>query len=380
MHLPIACSTLVLLCAAAAPAQDLLGTLNRTDTSFTSRGSAGVPNTNPSVAFNRLDHEYYAGWGYDPANPGMRRIVGMQVFLQDQIGNTPETFDALIYGEDPAGPDYPNVNAPLGAVLGIPTPPTTITTAFPFSMNITFATPVLAPAAADVFVAVGLPQPVGTTWPNDGLSVHAFYYIGVTSGFFDLPGAAHPPTSMATASNGGWYVANPLNPPTYTATPRQWKMDLIVGGATGVAGTITNQTSAPLSNFAPGTSSQASGLHPDAANPPLNPGRADDVCGRWYRSSAPNGTPVLFLLDLGTFFPEIPVASLLPGSTGVACLNPATLALLGIAFTNAGEAFYPILLPASSRGILPGMSIVHQAVALTPTGAADAGPCTRQVF
>lgn len=371
----------LLLLPALASAQDVLGLLNNTATSFTSRGSASIPNTNPSIAFNRLDKEHYAGWGVDPANPGMRQILGMFVWVQDQIGTTPETVDMLVYGEDPALPDYPDLTAPLGAAMAIPTPPQTATAAVAFTMNVTFATPVLAPASGDVFLAMGLPQPATGAWPTDGMSCHAMYYqfLSTNGTVWDDPGPAMP-TQMPNNGNGGWYVPNPANGPFYTQTPRQWRFDPIVPGATGVAGTITNQTSLTLSNAAPGTSSQASGLYPDAANPPRNAGRADDIASRWFRSTAGTGTPVLFLMDFGAFFPELPLSSVLPGSSGAICINPSGATLLGIGFTNAGQAFYPLTIPAPARTILPGTSLVHQAVALSPAGTGDAGPCTRQLF
>src|SRR5690606_32543483 len=134
------------------------------------------------------------------------------------------------------------------------TPPSTATTAVGFNMTVTFTTPVTAPATGDVFLAVGLPTPAGTTWPTDGVSCAALYYqfLSTNSAVWDDPGAAHPTQSPGNG-NGGWYVPNPANGPFYTTTPRQWRFEPIVPGATGVAGTITNQTSLTLSNSAPGT-------------------------------------------------------------------------------------------------------------------------------
>lgn len=375
LRILVACGVL----AATSPSQDVLGLLNRTDTSFTSRGSSTPPNTNPSFAFVRIDHENYAGWGIDAANPGMHSIQGLRVVLQDQIANTPETFGILVYGEDAAAPDFPDIATPLGTAGPVPTPASAATTAIVWDLRASFTTPILAPTGADVFPAVDLPQPVGNVWPNDGLSVHALYYVMVTSGTFDLPGAAHPTASQA--GNGGYHVPVAMIGPTYTITPRQWKIEPIVGGAVGVAGTITNQTvSAPLSTAAPGTSSMASGLHPDARNPPLNPGRADDVASRWFRTGTPNNTPVLFLLDIGSFGIPIPVSALVPGSTGTTCLNIASAQVTGIVFTVSGEAILPITIPAGVRPFLAGIPLLHQAAAFNAAGGVDANGCTRQVF
>ena len=368
-----------LLVLASAPAQDFLGIMNRTDTSFTSRGSATVPNSNPSVAFDRIDKETYAGWGFDPLNPGMRQIIGLHAWLQDQIGTTPETFQFVVYPEDPASLNFPNVAAPIGTTGPIPTPPTTATGAIAWEFTANFATPLLVPATSDTFVGVILPTPATGTWPADGMSCWALYYVSVTSGISDLPGASHP-TLQPENGNGGWYVPSLPSGPTYTVTPRQWKIEPIVPGAAGVAGTITNQTTAPSSNVAPGTSSQGSGLYPDAQNPPLNAGRVDDIAGRWFKSNTPDNTPVFFLMSLGAFGPEIPVNSILPGSTGVTCIDLATNTVLGISFTTAGEAFLTISIPAGARSIVAGLVLVHQAAAINATGGIDANGCTRQIL
>ena len=361
--------------------QDVLGVLNRTDTSFTSRGSSSAPNTNPSFAFARIDHEHYAGWGADPANPGSRTIQGMRLVIQDQVGSTAESYGIAIYREDPTLPNYPDIAAPLATAGPFPTAPNGLTTAAVFDVLANFATPVAAPTNEDLFLALDLPQPsAGGTWPTDGLSLHAIYYVNVTSGSFDLPGGSHP-TTPPEQGNGGYHVPSIGLGPTYTTTPRQWKLEPIVPGATGVPGTITNQTTAPQSTLAPGTSSMASGLFPDATNPPRNPGRLDDISGRWFRSGAPNNTPVFFLLDLGTFGPEIPMSTILPGSTGVSCLNLATAELIGLSFTLNGEATFPIAIPASARPLLAGVSLMHQAAGFNAsTGGVDANGCTRQVF
>jgi hypothetical protein len=372
--------------AASASAQDFLGIMNRTDTSFTSRGSTTIPNTNPSQVLERLDKEHYAGWGVSPANPGMRAIVGMHAWLQDQIGTTPETFGFVVYTENLAAPNYADVTTPLGSVGPLPTPANAVTGAIAFEVTASFATPVLAPASGDVFVAVDLPQPVvGGPWPADGMSCHALYYVGVggtgPATYFDLAGASLPTTPPEQAGNGSWYVPSPATGPLYTVTPRQWKVEPIVNGAAGVAGTITNQISLPSSSTAPGTSSQGSGLHPDAANPPLNAGRTDDLAGRWIRTGTPTNTPVFFLMDLGTFGTEIPVSAFLAGSTGVLCLNPASMVVVGLTFTVGSEAFLQITIPTAARARVAGLNVLHQAAALNVvTATADANGCTRQIL
>ncbi|MCA8950417.1 MAG: hypothetical protein KDE27_13000 [Planctomycetes bacterium] len=381
-HLSLPCPSLAflaLLLPATAGAQSVLGILNNTDTSFTSRGSATVPNTNPSVSFVRLDKEAYAGWGVNPATPGMREILGMNGVLQDQIDTTPDTYGLVVYTEDVANPNYPDVTTPVGSVGPISLPTGTSGAAAAWAINVNFTTPMLAPATGDVFLGVDMPQPLTGTWPTDGVSCHALYYVSVTSGINDLPGGSHPTTSPED-NNGGWYSAVSTLPPTYTTTQRQWKLQPLVAGAAGVAGTITNQTSAPQSNAAPGTSSMASGLYPDAANPPLNAGRADDIVSRWYMSGAPAGTLVFFLASFNAFGPEIPLSTFVPGS-GVVCLDTAAFFQIGFSPVTADQAFFTWTLTPAARSAVAGLRIVHQSIGLDPaTGMAMANGCTRQLL
>lgn len=365
---------------ATAAAQSVMGLLNRTNTSFTSRGSAMVPNTNPSVAFLRIDKEAYAGWGVDPLSPGMREVRGISGVLQDQVGNTAESYDLIVYTEDAANANYPDIPTPVGTVGPLPTPPSTVTTAIVITVNATFGTPMLAPAGGDTFLGVGLPQPLSGVWPADGLSCHALYYQMTSSGTYDVPGASHPTTTPEN-NNGGWWVDPLLSGlgPQYTTTPRMWKLEPIVGGAAGVAGTITNQTTAPLSNVAPGTSSMSSGLHPDAQNPPLNAGRVDDVASRWYMASAPNNTAVFFLASFQPFGPEFPLSAFVAGGEGTVCIDTTAMSSLGLAFTNNGEAFFPITFPAAARSFIAGIPLIHQSVGLVGS-TFHANGCTRQIL
>lgn len=373
----VACGVIVAL---SCPAQSPLGILNQTDTSFTSRGSASIPNTNPSFAFQRIDQEHYAGWGIDPMNPGMRSIQGMHYFIQDEVDTTPESYGLVVYGEDPMGPDFPDVSTNFGTAGPIPTPTVTSPTggAIAWNITVTFTTPMLVPKGIDVFPALDLPQPmVGGPWPMDGLSVHALYYQMTTSGTYDEPGAGQ---IASQSGNGGYHVPGMIGP-TYTVTNRMWKIEPLVPGAGGTAGTITNQTWAPLSNAAPGTSSMSSGLRPDAQNPPVNMGRADDVATRWFQTGTPDNTAVLFFLDVGNFGMEIPLNALVPGSTGAACLNITSAQLVGLGLTLNGEAFQTLSIPAAVRPFLAGITLMHQAAGFNAmTGGFDANGCTRQIF
>ncbi|MBK8101714.1 MAG: hypothetical protein IPK26_31920 [Planctomycetes bacterium] len=76
-----------------------------------------------------------------------------------------------------------------------------------------------------------------------------------------------------------------------------------------------------ISNTAPGTGSFLSGLHPDATNPPFNPGRADDVSLVYLDTQMPNGRPVFFLADSpGNFWRRTAVRRLLAPVRSAHCV------------------------------------------------------------
>jgi hypothetical protein len=144
---------------------------------------------------------------------------------------------------------------------------------------------------------------------------------------------------------------------------------------------ITNQSTFVGSNNppppgfgpAPGTSDLLSGSNPDGAG--FNPGRADDIGMRFVRTGMGSGSLVVFLASFDpTFGPEIPLVSIVPGSTGVVCLAPG-FQTLGLRFPTADEAFVTISIPAGLRGTLAGLTVRQQAIALVATGVLHAGPC-----
>ncbi len=355
-------------------AQTPLGTYNNVTTTYTSRGGAAGANTGaPTEVFTRIDASHYAGFGANPASPGMREIVGAQFVAQDQIGTTPETFTVLCYGEDPAAPNFPLVSAPLATVGPFATPASTATGAVAWIFSINYTTPVLAPAGQDVFLAVSFPQPATGTWPTDGMSMHA------TAAATEPAGFSYSSTPAEVGSYSGYHL--PAVPTLAYSSPRQFNIDPIVNGAAGVAGTIHNIATAVPGNTPPGTSSMFAGLFPDAQNPPLNVGRVDDVAFRWVMANTPDNTPVFFLADFGTFGSEFPLSAFLTGSQGVTCLNLGTMATVGLNFTVGGSTFNVITIPSSARGIVAGMQFLQQAAALDlATNVAVANGCTRQIL
>lgn len=365
----------LLLCVTAV-AQEPLGVLHNVPPSFTSRGGVAAANANPVVVFNRLDKESYAGWGYEATAPGRRAIQGLHFIVQDEDLQTPDTFGLAVFTEDPTHSNYPDVSSPAGSLAGLLMPAGT--GAGSFDAIASFATPILAPAAADVFCGLDLGVPAATTWPSDGLSVWTLS-ADSNNAVCDLPGAGIG-SGVPDDTFGGYYVAS-LSLLSYGAT-RQVFVEPVSLTASGTAGAITNQVSNVPSQTAPGTFSQFSGQYPDARSPSRNPGRMDDLSHRFALSGLPNQTPVFFLIGIGQFAqPELPLGLLVPGSSGVVCLNLGGIKTVGLGFTVGGETAQTLTLPASARLLITGVPLLRQAVALdVATFQLIAGSCARQTL
>lgn len=365
-----------LLLACSAAAQQPLGVLHNVPASFTSRGGSAPANSNPVVVFDRIDKEMYTGWGFAATSPNMRAIAGLHFTVQDEDLSTPDAFGIVVYTEDPTNPDYPFVSAPIGSLGGLLIPGGTGPGSYDAIAS--FATPMLAPGSGDVFCGLALGVAAAAAWPTDGLSVWALSSNGAYAEA-DQPGAgigSSPPSDTF----GGYYAA--ALPLLAYASTRQFFVEPVSATPGGVAGAITNQASNLPSQTAPGTFSQFSGQFPDARSPARNPGRMDDVSHRFSMPTLPDFTPVVFLIDLGRFSStELPMGLLLPGSTGVACLNLGRFRTNGIGLTIAGEAWQTFSIPAASRALIAGLPLLRQAAAFdVATSSLIAGACARQVF
>ncbi|GAB4150171.1 MAG: hypothetical protein Fur0037_18660 [Planctomycetota bacterium] len=368
------------LCSMAA-AQQFTGFIYNVSTSATSRGSLGG---NAGEVIARIDADDYAGWANDPANPAQRLISAITCVVQDQNAvATPETFDVKIYSEDPANPGYPLSSSGVVAVAGVPGPPAPASGTIAAAVRtLAFGTPVPVAVGSDVFVSFAVPA---AAWTSDGLSFHISlgYQPSSTFTVWDEPGPAMQPFHSTNVQPSESYALNyfPATSSFAYSTRRQIRVDVATGAAAGSVTAVTNQTSYTISNTPPGTASFLSGLHPDAANPPYNVGRADDIGYRFFHANIPDLSPVFFLVSLGAFGPEISLSSFVPGSVGVGCLNLALLSPLGVGFTTSGMATKTIAIPAPARSILSGWTLSQQAIAFDPTsGALVGGPCGRQLF
>lgn len=369
--------------AANASAQQFVGFAFNTSVGATSRGSVG---TNAGEIIARIDADDYAGWANDPANPAQRLISAVSFTVQDQDAfNTAELFDLKIYGEDPANPGYPLLSSGVTAVTGIAGPTSTVNTTLIVAAfhSVTFATPVPVPVGQDAFVSFAVPA---AAWSTDGLSFHINLGYAPSASFlvWDEPGAQMQPLVTTGITPDDSYALNYIptaTPALFYSARRQITVDIATGGAGGCVTAITNQANYTISNAAPGTASFMSGLHPDATNPPYTAGRADDIGYRFNDASLPDNSVVFFLATLGTFGPELSLASIVPGSTGVGCLNPAFVTPLGVGLTATGTSTLTTTIPAGARAMISGFPLLQQAIGYNSTnGTLHAGPCGRQLF
>jgi hypothetical protein len=375
-------------------AQDTMGTFRNTGTTYATRGASGASSSNPAVLWTRFDKECYAGWTAG-VTPGTRDINGLQFVIQDQNLATQETFAVVAYTEDALLPSYPDVVTPLGTSANYTLPLGTGGGAYRATAN--FTTPILAPAGADVFVGLQMNQPWTITGTpaavTDGLSVweiRAALATLAAGQSIDVAGAGLPFSPADEGRFSGYYVPTPAAGPAMPVVT-MFKITPILPIAGGTATAVTNQTvhpessaTAPLS-FAvetpgAGTASMLSGLYPDAADPSLGGGRADNLGNIYLKTGMVSGV-CFYLVDFGTFGLELPMSSFLPGSTGVSCLNLGTLQTLAIGIVTNGVGFNVTNLNLATRQQLAGFSWLSQSVGFDlATNLAHAGPCTRQLL
>src|SRR5262249_50863282 len=163
---------------------------------------------------------------------------------------------------------------------------------------------------------------------------------------------------------------------------RQGQVDFLMTSTAGrgVVTAQTNQTSLTSSNALPGTASFFSGVHPDAATPPLNGGRADTPS--YVVRGPPAGTIVFFLIDFGSSPLPLPLSTFVPGSTGTACLPLGSFQTLGFAIASgSGQDTFTLNLSAGARTLIGGLSLVWEGVSLDPVAnVLHGGPCGAQHF
>jgi len=218
--------------------------------------------------------------------------------------------------------------------------------------------------------------PANPLWTADGLSIQIILGNALASPFttWDLPGAA-------PISQNSYGLAHDVTNAAFSyASRRQIWVDLRSNGANAVGTAITNQTAYTISNVAPGTAGFLSGVHPDAASPPNNSGRVDDISFCVFPDNLAVGSLVFKLGAFAFQNPMLPLSAFLPGSTGMLCVPP-TAANLGFQVEAGVRLDYTITIPALVRPTLAGAQFVFGAIALNPATLTLTGlPCVRQAF
>lgn len=371
-----ACS-LVLTFAAVARAQSLhlAGTMQVANPNNFTRGLGGDA---AGELIQRFDADDMRGFGIEPQFPGMQIVRG--VWLQTREvggGGIPDGGSVVtLYTEDPLRPNYPDLQFPL---VSIPSSAAYAPAPVPLLLlgDRIFPTPfpVAVPMGKDLFVGFTVNATVGI----GGRRLNHLSHLP-TSNINDRAGSGLPTFPPEQASYR-LYRNLATDELTYESGG-QYAMDFLTVTPGGFPTAKTNQVSFQISNWGAGATSMLSGLHPDAASPPRNPGRADDVGFYFTDREMAAGDPVLFLASFTGFGPIVPLDQIMPGSYGGLCL-PETelvpLAMVPLAANRTASMLWTI--DGALRPSLLGLSWVQQAIGLdSADGVFRGSMCVRQRF
>lgn len=362
----LACA--VVCTAALSPAQFIAaGTSLRTYANSFTRGGAGM---GAGELMQRFDADLVRGFGVEAAYPGQQIVHGVSIHGRDFGGSVPDGLVTVtLYTEDPANPDYPLLSQPLGSVPGV------ALQSFPISLTyVYFTPPVQVPVGRDLFVGVRVNA---TTSQIGGARLNQL--PGGSGGTtYDLAGGGMP-TSPPSANSFRLFRDLTTNTLTYQSRG-QYMIELLCTTPGGFPATLSNQPN--YSNGAPGATTMLSGLHPDAASPPLNPNRADEVGFLFYDPDLAVGSPVAFIASFSDFGPVVALDTLVPGSVGGLCLDTTTLFPLSVATLSAGhDTFAQTLIPPATRLVLQGQFWTQQAIGLDLAAGVLRGTlCGKQRF
>lgn len=369
------CGSATLAVCLAAPAQDFLGFGYNTAAGAASRGTLGNA---AGEVITRIDGDECAGFGTGLA--GHRTLRSIACIVQDANAATAETFDIVLYPEDPARAGFPDLSAGVPFAVGVPGPSGQGGVAE--VRLVTPTAPVAVPirGGGDLFVSFVLP----TAAPADGLQIQVVLGFQPSPAFavYDTPGPQQGGTPVPAGSPAtSHFLTRSGSTLTYNARRQAW-LDVAHDGAGGVGLVITNQPSFPSSHEpppsgfgpAPGTGDFLSGSAPDLAG--HNPGRADDLAMVFHKAGVGTGRLVVFLQDRDLeprWGPELPVGTWFAGATGSTCLvDPQIVAFVA---TTDDEAFFVTRLPAAVRGALAGLCGKQQAAGFDGNGVLHATAC-----
>lgn len=344
-------------------------------TTFTDRVGA---NNIVADCLNHYDSRSYQDWMLDPADPlgATFLFTAVRFVIQDQIGNTPESYNIVAYNEDPANANFPDPASVWLRSGNFVMPASTATGPVAWIITVTLATPPAAPKG-DKWIGLQLSPPAVGTWPTDGASLHCAFDRALASTSTNTSDQAGPRIDSLPNNQIACHMpivaGVPAGPAVYPASTignrRQIRLE-ILGGANvpgGVCVTQTNQARYASSNpgvvagATPlgGTTNFISGLHPDVYDGNLStPARQDDVGFLVTDVNFPNA-PVIFLVALGPSpIGSLPMSQLLlgSGSTGNICADFVN-GITFVGFSNAaGLAQQMLTLTPAARLQIQGLS------------------------
>ena len=372
LHAPFAGALCLLLCSPdlSAQALQLAGPMLRTTSVTYTRGPAGL---NAGELLQKFAAGDLTGFGIDGAFPGFQVLRGVTMPMRDFGSSVPNSrFDVAVYTESTTQPGYPDLLQPLALVTGASVDPNMFA-----STTVLFPTPALAPIGRSIFVGIRLPA---TTSGLGGVRL-TLISSSTAGSTFDLAGPGLPTTPVEENSYR-LYRDLVTNTVTYSARG-QYQMDLLTTSPSGMPAARTNQLSYPVSQIPPGSTTMLSGLHPDAASPPLQAGRADELAFVYGDYVLAPGSLVLFLGAFADFGPVVPLTQYAAGSLGGTCLDQPSTFVLGFVphGTQGSQTWFVTTIPTVARTTLRGLAWTQQAIGFDAgNGSLRGSLCGKQRF
>jgi hypothetical protein len=340
--------------------------LSHVSTYATTRGQLGFA---AGQMLGRIDADDCRGLGAGPT--GATEFTGLRAVVQDQNPSTPGSISLYLYGEQPGRPDFPTQPAAaapgttaLGGVTnivvggGMPPAPAA------WIISVGFATPLSLPSGQDLFI--GLEVGPAPTWPLDGESLQ--FHLAVGTALAPGPGLIAQGSYLLDHVPATALLA-------YTITMRQGMVEPMVQAGRGRGSAVALVS---VNGFESANGSFLGGLHPDAAAPPLNAGRADDL--GYVVFDAVVTDLVVYAGDIsGTFSANpLPLGSVVPGGQGLFCLAGSAIVLGFRLGSGTGQDRFDFRLSPAARTLVRGIDFTSQAVVIDALGVPTGTPCMRQ--
>lgn len=337
----------------------------------TTQNNPQLPGLSLGAYFLRIDHEEIQGWAWsediDPiANPqGVHRVTGIKVLLRDSGTRLPgDRIGTGAYLADATG-NFPASGA-LNPAFSAAIPNPFMNTPGDQEVReviMSYATPSSIPAGKNVYFGIEFlsQAPIGA-----GPSV-----LGVDTSCISAPGPS-------PIRDGGYVIGTNLpNPNVLTPlpTPGQLCMELY----------SENLGAKAISWPLPGIPDQTlyAGLHPDALNPPLNPGRSDDIGFQVMGESLDTDDLVFFFRGRGWAADPYPWRLFFPGQGGALTIDPfQAISSIGVDRADAdGVAFIQRSLSSPFRSQTSSLEVYWIAIAVDEvTGDWQITPAVKQVL